>query len=68
MSPFASDISVQAFDALHDEPALWREAMHTLAAQVHALPLGDMAAFAKPWPTFLCARCHTCIGRCDADR
>jgi hygromycin-B 7''-O-kinase len=33
MAVFAPNISVQAFDALHDQPQLWRDVMHTLAGQ-----------------------------------
>jgi hygromycin-B 7''-O-kinase len=44
MNPFARDINVQAFDALHDQPELWREAMHTLAAQHGGGPVQPMTS------------------------
>jgi hygromycin-B 7''-O-kinase len=44
LSPFTPDISVQAFDALHDQPQLWREAIHTLARQHGGGPVQQMTS------------------------
>jgi hygromycin-B 7''-O-kinase len=54
----------QAWPAL-DEAARCRllEAIGALAAEVHALPVGNMAALAPPWPEFLLAQRTRCRRR-----
>lgn len=51
--------------AVFSEPARCQllHELGALAAQVHALPVGELAALAPPWERFLCVQRERCLSR-----